>query len=317
MAELRFSRPLPPVHRALGWTAMLGTPIATITAVVLVFWGFVTWDEVILRLAAASPFGNPGPVVLVAIALGSAMSGPVLFVTGYLRWLQRRFGEATVEDGFVVFRSPFAGTSQAPLVGIEHREPTRFGLRVKPAHFSAWVLLPADGLPAAHGVIATLDELEHRARIAPPLTELAALPEESPIRLEGWAEGELRLSWPLIRAARVRRVWLFALATLPVYGLGLLFLPGLLLNGRRRNRLRLSESHLSLRGVVFAGGSCDLQRDQIEGIECSSSMVWATVGGRRTDLLDQQALPEADVRWLYRLLVAWHAGTLELGTASG
>lgn len=313
MAELRYSRPLPRVHRALGWAAMLGTPLATIAAVVVVFWGFVTWDEAILRLAAASPFGNPGPLTLIAIALASAMSGPLLFVTGYLRWLQRRFGEATIEDGFVVFRSPFGGTTQAPLAGIEQRHPTRFGLRVKPAHFSAWVLLPADGLSAAHGVIATLDELEHRARIAPPLTEPAALPEESRIRLEGQAESELRLSWPLIRAERARRVWLFTLATLPVYGLGLIFLPGLLLNGRRRNQLRLSESQLSLRGVPFAGGSCDLQREQVDGIECASFMVWATVGGRRTDLLDQQALPEADVRWLYRLLVAWHAGTLELG----
>jgi len=313
VTELRYVRSLPRAHRVLGWTAMLGTPVATITAVVVVFWGFVTWDEAILGLAAASPFGNPGPVTLIAIALASAMSGPLLFVTGYLRWLQRRFGEATLEDGFVVFRSPFAGTTQAPLAGIEQREPTRFGLRVKPAHFSSWVLLPAEGLEAAHGVIATLDELEHRERIAPPLTEPAPLPPESRIRVEGRGEGELRLSWPLIRAERARRVWLFTLATLPVYGLGLIFLPGLLLNGRRRNQLRLSVAQLSLRGVPFSGGSCDLQREQVEGIECASFMVWARVGGRRVDLLDQQALPEADVRWLYRVLVAWHAETLELG----
>ena len=54
------------------------------------------------------------------------------------------------------------------------------------------------------------------------------------------------------------------------------------------------------------------EHPEVDAVQCADLMLWVRVRGRRRELLDSVALPPADVRWLYALLQAWHAGALRL-----
>ncbi|MCA8924871.1 MAG: hypothetical protein KDD82_23880 [Planctomycetes bacterium] len=248
--------------------------------------------------------------------------GPGVSFFGYLAWLRRRYGRCTIEGGLATFCPPFSRQHSIAVPWLRERRATRFGLRValpRPGGAGAgagagWALLPCDGEHEAGRLARALDDLA-LAELGPVAPRpLGELPPGSLVRIDRADSEAIVLSWSPVRDGRVVHALAFAVALLPVFGIGLFLLLLLALRKRRRHVLSVTPGALCMRAAVRVPGlglDWEHPREAIEAaVWYGDEVVWLELGGRLENVVDVLALSRADARWVYELLRAWHAGAL-------